>query len=165
MSISQALLGEFDHEMSTTHKVFEHFPEDKLTWKPHDTSMSLSQLAGHIAEIPGWMTVIMLQDGLDMDPSKYQPFLPKTRAEVLAKFADTVKNARAAILNAPDDTFMKPWTFSIMGKPNFTLPKIAALRGFVMNRLIHHRGQLTVYYRMNRVHVPSIYGPSGDEQG
>jgi uncharacterized damage-inducible protein DinB len=165
MSIAQALLGEFDHEMSTTKKMLERYPEDKGSWKPHETSMSMSRLAAHMAEIPGWTIVTMQQDGLDMDTSKYTPAEITTRAEALAKFDESVKAARAAIAAAKDETFMKTWAFSMDGKPLFTLPKIAALRGFIMNHMIHHRGQLSVYYRSVRVPVPSLYGPSADEQG
>ena len=164
MPIAQFLLGEFDHEMATTRKMLERFPEDKVEWRPHETSMTLGRLAGHVAELPGWTIPTVNQDKFEMDPNAYQPAVVTSKAEALKKFDETVKNARAAIAGASDETLMKPWTFVAGGHTVFTLPKVAVLRGFVMNHMIHHRGQLAAFYRIAGVKVPSIYGPSKDEQ-
>jgi uncharacterized damage-inducible protein DinB len=164
MPIAQALLPEFDHEMATTRKMLERFPEDKVEWRPHETCMTMGRLAGHVAELAGWTTVTIAQDKLEMDPNNYNPAIVKSRTEVLKQFDDTVKSARAAIAGASDETLMKPWTFIAAGKTVFTMPKIAVLRSFVMNHLIHHRGQLAAFYRIAGVKVPSLYGPSKDEQ-
>jgi|ERR1700690_842977 len=165
MSIAQSLLSEFDHEMATTRKMLERFPEDKVEWKPHETSMPMGRLAGHVAEMPEWTMPTLQQDKLEMDPTKYTPNVMKSRTEVLKKFDENVKAGHAAIAGASDETMMKPWTFIAGGKPVFTLPKIAVLRSFVMNHMIHHRGQLAAYYRIAGVPVPSIYGPSLDDKG
>jgi uncharacterized damage-inducible protein DinB len=165
MSIAQSLLSEYDHEMATTRKMLERFPEDKVEWRPHETSMPMGRLAGHVAEMPEWTMPTLHQDKLEMDPTKYTPNIVRSRNEVLKKFDENVKAGRAAIAGASDETMMKPWTFIAGGKPVFTMPKIAVLRSFVMNHMIHHRGQLAAYYRIAGVPVPSIYGPSLDDKG
>ena len=164
MSIAQSLLPEFDHEMATTRKMLERFPEDKVEWRPHETSMTLGRLAGHVSELAGWTVATMGQDKLEMDPNRYTPNVIKSRTEALKQFDEIVASARAAIASASDETMMKPWTFVAGGRTVFTMPKVAVLRTFVMNHLIHHRGQLSVFYRIAGVPVPSLYGPSKDEQ-
>ena len=164
MAISQGLLQEFDREMATTRKMLERFPEDKVEWRPHETCMTLGRLAGHVAELAGWTTVTMNQDKLEMDPSTYKPNIISSRAEALKQFDETVKAGRAALAGASDETYMKPWTFVARGQTVFTMPKIAVLRSFVLNHMIHHRGQLAAFYRIAGVPVPSLYGPSKDEQ-
>jgi uncharacterized damage-inducible protein DinB len=164
MAIAQALLSEFDHEMATTRKMLERFPEDKVEWRPHETCMTLGRLAGHVAELAAWTAVTINQDKLEMDPSNYKPNIVTSRATALKQFDETVSSARAAIAGASDETLMKPWTFIAAGKTVFTMPKIAVMRSFVMNHMIHHRGQLAAFYRIAGVPVPSLYGPSKDEQ-
>ncbi|HTZ31161.1 MAG TPA: DinB family protein [Methylomirabilota bacterium] len=164
MAIAQGLLSEFDHEMATTRKMLERFPEDKVEWRPHDTCMTLGRLAGHVAELPSWTVPTITQDKLEMDPNNYTPNIITSRAGALKRFDETVSAARAAIAGASDETFMKPWTFVAGGKTVFTLPKIAVMRSFVLNHMIHHRGQLAAFYRIAGVPVPSLYGPSKDEQ-
>jgi uncharacterized damage-inducible protein DinB len=163
MRIAETILPEFDREMATTRRMLERFPEDKVEWRPHDTCMTMGRLAGHVSELAGWVVPTMGQDKLEMDPSSYNPAVVKSRTETLKQFDDTVKTARAAIAGASDETFMKPWTFVAGGKTVFTMPKIAVYRSFVMNHLIHHRGQLAAFYRIAGVPVPSLYGPSKDE--
>ncbi len=168
MAISQALLPEFDREMANTRKTLERVPDDKLTWKPHPKSGTMLWLASHLANLPLWVVVTMAQDSFDMDPPGGSSFkLPamNSRAETLAVFDEHVKQARATIAAAADPEFMKPWSLLKGGQTIFTLPKIGVLRSFVMNHLIHHRGQLTVYFRLNDIPVPALYGPSGDEIG
>lgn len=163
MAIAQALLPEFDHEMTTTRRMLERFPEDKVEWRPHDTCMTLGRLAGHVAEIPRWIVPTIAQDELTLDPN-YAPYVVKSRAEALKRFDEDVKAARETIAGAKDEAFMKPWSLVVGGKPVFTLPKAAVVRTFVMSHMIHHRGQLAAFYRIAGVPVPSIYGPSKDEQ-
>ena len=163
MAIAQALLPEFEREMATTRKMLERFPEDKVEWRPHETCMTLGRLAGHVAELAGWVTVTINQDKLELDPNNYDPAIVKSRAAALKQFDDTVGAARAAIAGASDETLMKPWTFIARGQTVFTMPKVAVYRSFVMNHLIHHRGQLAAFYRIAGVPVPSLYGPSKDE--
>jgi uncharacterized damage-inducible protein DinB len=161
MSISAALVPEFDAEMATTRRTLERVPDDKLGWKPHEKSMSLGRLASHIAEMPSWGAVGLNMDVLDM--ANYKPWEGASRAEILAVFDKNVAEARAAMAAASDEKYMQNWSLSMGGKTLMTMPKIAVVRSFMLNHVIHHRGQFSVYLRMNDIAVPSIYGPSADE--
>jgi len=166
MGISESLLPEFDHEMANTRKTLERVPHDKPNWQPHPKSMALSVLAAHLGNIPTWVNYTIGQDSLDLAPGG-EPLpsaeLAKSQAELLATFDTNIAKARAAIAGASDAELFKPWTLVSNGNTILTMPKIAVLRSFVMNHLIHHRAQLGVYLRLNDIAVPSIYGPSADE--
>jgi uncharacterized damage-inducible protein DinB len=165
MSIAQALLAEFDQEMANTRTTLARMPEDKLEWKPDPKSMSMARLAAHVAEMPSWASLTLATDQLDFAAGGYTPAVAESQEHVLQILDGNVKAAREAIAAASDADFMKPWTLRSGDQVFFTLPKIAVIRGMVMNHTIHHRGQLTVYYRMNGVAVPALYGPSADEPG
>jgi uncharacterized damage-inducible protein DinB len=165
MSIAQALLAEFDQEMASTRTTLARLPEDKLEWKPDPRSMSMGRLAAHVAEMPSWAALTMSTDELDFAAGGYTPAVAQSREHVLQILEDSVKAARAAIAAGTDADYMKPWTLRSGDQIFLTLPKIAVIRGMVMNHTIHHRGQLTVYYRMNGVPVPALYGPSADDPG
>jgi uncharacterized damage-inducible protein DinB len=166
MAMNQAMLGEFDHEMANSRKALERVPDDKFDWKPHAKSFSMGALAGHIAFIPFWARDTIQKPDFDVNPvggQVTQPPTMKNRADVLAFFDRGVAEARAALAAASDQTLMAPWSLLSGGKAIFTMPRIAVLRSFIMNHMIHHRAQLTVYLRMNDVPVPALYGPSADE--
>jgi uncharacterized damage-inducible protein DinB len=162
MPLNQALLPEFDHEMATTRRLLERVPDDKLGWKPHDRSMTMGQLATHLATLPHWSESIMAEDSFDVATAPPTPKLA-SRQEILGAFDQSAAAARKAIAGASDESMMKPWSLVAGGKTVFSLPRVAVVRGFIMNHVIHHRGQLSVYLRLNDVPVPSIYGPSADE--
>lgn len=167
MAIRDAFLPEFDHEMATTRKTLERVPEASTDWKPHDKSMSMGRLAGHLAELPSLVPLALERDSMDFRPPgapPRQPNVMSTRAKLLEDFDKNVAAARGAIAKSSDDDLKKIFTLQAGGKTIFSLPRTAALRSFVMNHVIHHRGQLSVYLRLNNVPVPSIYGPSADEQ-
>jgi uncharacterized damage-inducible protein DinB len=162
MAMTDALLPEFDREMTTTRKLLERVPEDKWDWKPHPKSTALGALAQHVATIPMWGSVTMNQAGIDLGPNdRLEPIT--TRAALLAFFDKNVAETRAAVAGKADPEFMAPWTLKSGGQTIFTMPKAAVWRGFVMNHLIHHRAQLSVYLRMHDVPLPAMYGPSADE--
>jgi uncharacterized damage-inducible protein DinB len=166
MSISASLLPEFDHEMANTRKALERIPDDKFDWKPHEKSWAMGGLATHLANLPIWTVLTINRDSLDLAPpgsESYKVEEKRSRREILEDFDKNVAAARAAIAGASDEEMLKPWTLLKAGVTLMTLPKIAMLRSFVMNHIIHHRGQFTVYLRLNDVPVPSIYGPSADE--
>src|ERR1022692_239894 len=168
MQMNQALLPEFDMEMAKTRKTLERVPDDKLDFKPHEKSMTMGRLAGHVAELTGWLPSMIDEDFFDVAPAdgpRYQPLQAKSRQEALDAFDKNVARARAAIEGATNETLMKPWSLRKGGETMFTMPKVAVIRGFVMNHTIHHRAQLGVYLRLNDIAVPSIYGPSADELG
>jgi uncharacterized damage-inducible protein DinB len=162
MPLNQALLPEFDHEMATTRRLLERVPDDKLGWKPHDRSMTMGQLAIHLAMLPHWSESILSEDSFDVATSPPTPKLT-SRQEILGLFDQSAAVARKAIAAAGDETMMKTWSLVAGGKTIFAQPRIGVLRGFIMSHSIHHRGQLSVYLRLNDVPVPSIYGPSADE--
>jgi uncharacterized damage-inducible protein DinB len=166
MALRDALLPEFDHEMATTRKTLERVPEDKANWKPHDTSMTMGRLAGHIAEMAGFVGQTFQGDSFDFAPpgsTPMQPTVMTSRKQLLDLFDKNVASARAALAKASDDDLYKTWTLLNGGKTFFAMPRIQVVRSMILNHVIHHRGQLSVYLRMNQVPVPSIYGPSGDE--
>jgi uncharacterized damage-inducible protein DinB len=166
-NISQSLLPEFDHEMANTRKTLERVPEGKDDFVPHQKSMSLARLAGHVAEMPGWALLTLTQDELDFGGStgpRYEAYRFATRAAALAKFDAEMKAAREALAAASDEQMMRIWTLKNGGHQIFAMPKVVVFRSFVMNHMIHHRAQLGVYLRLNDVPVPGIYGPSADEQ-
>jgi uncharacterized damage-inducible protein DinB len=164
MAIRDALLPEFDHEMGTTRKLLERVPDDTLTWKPHARSMTLGRLATHLAELPGWAQTVIRDGVFDIKPGEYTPRALGTRAEILALFDEKVAAARALIASMGDGEMMATWTLKSDGHDVFTLPKAAVLRSFLMNHVIHHRGQLSVFLRLRDVPIPPIYGPSADEE-
>ena len=162
MPLVDALLPEFDHEMTVTRKLLERVPEDKLAWKPHPKSMALGQLAQHVATIPMWGAMTLNRTELDLGGS--QQLAPITsRAGLLSFFDQNVANARAALTGKGDGEMMAAWALKRDGQTIFSMPKAGVWRGFVLSHLIHHRGQLSVYLRINDVLIPSMYGPSADE--
>lgn len=167
MSIAQSLLPEFDNEMATTRKMLDRLPDGKFDYKPHEKSMSLGQLANHIAHMATWGAITLEQPSFDVAPVDGPPVVtPKnaTRAEILEHFDAGVERFRAALAGTSDAAFQGSWSLLMAGNPVMTMPRIAVLRGMVMNHIIHHRAQLTVYYRLNDIPVPGIYGPSADEK-
>lgn len=164
MNIIDAIAGEYQHETSMTHKALERVPDGKLSWKPHETSMTMGGLASHIAETQGWTRSIIEDDEFNITPT-YKGFSGTTTAEIVKQFDKNVADSLAAMKKGvSNEALMKPWALKQNGQVMFTMPKIAVLRAFVLSHQIHHRGQLTVYLRMNGAKVPSIYGPSGDER-
>jgi uncharacterized damage-inducible protein DinB len=165
MTISEALLPEFDQEMANTRKTLERVPDEKLGWKPHEKSFAMGALAQHVATMVGWTVDAIKKDSFDIAPGgePYRPPELKSRQEILAAFDSGVAGARAAIAGASDEHLLKPWSLLNNGTPVMTMPRLAVIRSFVMNHTIHHRAQLGVYLRLNDVAVPSIYGPSADE--
>jgi uncharacterized damage-inducible protein DinB len=162
MPIAQMLLPEFDREMANTRKMLERVPNDKLDFKPHEKSMGLAQLAGHLTQMVGFANMIILKDGMDFT-GDHKPFIPESQTNLLEVFDKSVADARPLIAGATDEDLGKMWTLKVNGKELFTMPRIAMLRSMVMNHIIHHRAQLGVYLRENDIPVPGMYGPSADE--
>jgi uncharacterized damage-inducible protein DinB len=165
MSIADSFLPEFDHEMGVTRQLLERVPEAKASWKPHQKSFSLGDLSAHLSSIPSWAGLTLKQTEFDTNPPGGQSFTPPTfssTAETLKVFDENVKTAREAIAATSDGEMMVAWTLKNGGKDVFSMPRVGVLRSFVMNHLIHHRGQLSVYLRLQDVPLPSIYGPSAD---
>jgi uncharacterized damage-inducible protein DinB len=166
MKISDALLPEFDQEAATTRKVLARVSDDKLGFKPHEKSWDMASLASHVANLQSWAVETLTKDSLDYAPpggEQYKSPKASSQKELLEMFDKNSAAARQAIAATSDEDFMKPWTLLGGGKPVFTMPRIAVLRGMVMNHSVHHRGQLSVYLRLTNIPVPAMYGPSADE--
>ncbi len=162
MPIADMLISELEREAKTTRRVLERVPDDKLTWKPHVKSMTLGRLAQHVATIPGNMSGMARLDSFDVEKFSEPPALESTAA-ILAAFDASVAQAKADLAATGDAAMMKDWSFNMGGHPIMTVPRIGVYRSILLNHLYHHRGQLTVYLRLLNVPVPSIYGPSADE--
>ncbi|HEX4600671.1 MAG TPA: DinB family protein [Gemmatimonadales bacterium] len=168
MTLAQLLLPEFDEEMAATRRVLERVPNGKASWAPHPKSMTLGRLATLLAELPNWAVNAVTKDELDIAPPGSPPFRPQTlepTARVLALFDQNARAARDAVARTSDAEFGKPWAFRVGGRVVWTQTKLAVYRRTVLNHLVHHRGQLTVYLRLTGVAVPAIYGPTADEPG
>ena len=166
MSLSSSLLPEFDQEMANTRRALERVPREEFDWTPHEKSYSFMELANHLARLPGWGAATVRTDSLDLDPAmgEFVPPAPREDPEgVLAVFDESVADFRAALEAASDESLLEPWTLFRSGIALLTMPKLAVVRGLVLNHIIHHRGQLTVYLRLNDIPVPALYGPSADE--
>jgi uncharacterized damage-inducible protein DinB len=161
--LATAFLNELENEAKVTRTVLERVPADKFDWKPHEKSMTFGRLASHVAEMFGWTASTLTSDVLDFATMEYTPFEPKSTEQLLAFFDDHIAKAKAALAETSDEKFLTNWTMRNGETEYFTMPKVAVQRSFVMNHIIHHRGQLSVYLRLNDIPVPSIYGPSADE--
>jgi uncharacterized damage-inducible protein DinB len=167
MTRTEALLVEFDNETRNTRKALERIPDDKLDYKPHPKSGSMGWLVTHLANIPVWMVRALQQDSFDFSPAGAPPqrTVPlNSIAEALSRFDNNVSAGRAALARATDETLLQRWTLLSNGHEVFSMPRGGVIRNMVMNHSIHHRGQLTMYMRLNDIPVPGLYGPSADEK-
>jgi uncharacterized damage-inducible protein DinB len=164
MALVDSLLPEFDREMGITRRMLAVVPFAKGDWKPHAKSKSMRELASHLAGVVRLGSFVLTQPDLESGAT-YQR-LPDctTSEELLTRFDELVTNVRSALVSKADAEWPLPWTMRRDGKEMFTLPRAAAWRNFVISHLIHHRGQLTVYLRLNDVPVPPAYGPTADER-
>jgi uncharacterized damage-inducible protein DinB len=165
MPIAQTLLPEFDQEMAVTRNLLAAVPEAHADWRPHPRSTALGDLAAHIATLAGFGVPTASQTELDMNPPGGPGFVPPkftTTEALLATFDANAAATRAAIAGMSDEEMMVPWALKAAGHTIFSMPRAGVLRGMLMNHIIHHRGQLSVYLRLNDVPLPSIYGPTAD---
>jgi len=160
MSIAENLLPEFDEEMATTRRLLERVPSDKGTWKPHPKSFSLGHLTQLVATMPGWITRTVKEPVIDLATGKGYSY--ETTETLLGQFDQHVKEAREALVQAKDSDFALPWSLKMGEKVLFTSTRGTVVRQNI-NHLVHHRGQLSVYLRLNDIPLPSIYGPTADE--
>lgn len=163
--IVQSLLGEFLHEAENTRKLLNAIPDSALDWKPSETSWTTGQLASHIAEIYNWYDVTLHQDVFDMATYKYDKGDISKASNIVAKFEENVKRAQASLESAKDENMMKDWKMTMgSDEPVFpVMPRAVVARGFLMNHLYHHRGEMIVYLRSTGNKVPGLYGPVYEE--
>ncbi len=163
MSYAEMILPEFDHEMANTRKVLECVPDDKLNWQARPDMNTIGWNANHLVEIPGWVEGTLTHSSWDVAPEDGEPYQTPTLSnieELLGLFDQNVSTARRAIENVKAEDLGVMWSLLEAGKPIFTMPRVAIIRSFILNHLIHHRAHLCVYLRLNDVTVPEMYGPS-----
>ena len=162
-TIGKLYLKELESEAPATKACLERVPLEKLyDWKPHEKSMKMGDLAVMIAEIPRWITT-MIEKG-DIDFGTFSHNKVRTKAELVSTFEKNMADAKKALSKVSDEELEKPFSLKNKGVVLFTSPKDGNISGSI-NHLVHHRGQLTVYMRLNNIPVPKIYGPSADEKG
>ncbi len=167
MSMAQTMLEQFKQEAAGTRKALERVPFEKAEWAPHEKSMTLGRLAGHIAEMPAWGVSILTTDEFDMAPPDGEPYKPPVHEsidDVLATFDQGVSAVEAALPGVTDEAWADHWSLKSGGEEVMGGPRGELFRNMVTNHIIHHRGQLTVYLRLCDVPVPGMYGPSADEK-
>ena len=163
MKVADALLLDFDEEISHTRRILERVPEDKPQWKPHEKSMPLGQLAMHVAQLPQFAALMLTGDEFDMATQKFPDHTFASTANLLATLEDTSRETRSLLEAADDQFLLNRWKLRFGDKTLFDAPRAVLIRTMFLNHLVHHRGQLSVYLRLNDVPVPGIYGPSADE--
>ncbi len=160
-SIAESLLAEFEQEVVATRKFLEQIPADKLTWKPHEKSKTVGDLALHIAQIPGLFAAAALVD--EWSPPAGGHSQPANKQEILDALDKSIETVRQSLPKVEDARMPGNWQFMMNGQEIVAMPRIAMLRTIMLNHWYHHRGQLGVYLRLMGCKVPSSYGPSGDE--
>ena len=159
-SYAEAFLKELNAEIPATRKCLERIPENLFTWKPHERSMTLGYLSLLVAEIPKWISVSIEQNEIDFATFKH--FQPATAKELVNHFDENIQGAKKALQNATEEILSKDFVLKAQGKILFSQPLIESIPS-TLNHWVHHRGQLTVFMRLNNIPVPSIYGPSADD--
>jgi uncharacterized damage-inducible protein DinB len=167
MKLTELFLSQLQSEEGSTRKVLQRVPEGRNDWKPHEKSMPLGYLSALVAGMPGWIEFMVNRDELDIQSpggAQFKPQVPDTNRELLAAFEQNLSKARAALQATSDEHLHKPWKFIVAGHVADERPRVMMIRDAVFSHMAHHRGQLTVYLRLNEAKVPSIYGPSADER-
>jgi uncharacterized damage-inducible protein DinB len=167
MELTELFLSQLQSEEGSTRKVLQRVPEGRNDWKPHEKSMPLGYLSALVAGMPAWIDFMVNRDELDIaspGSAQFKPQVPDTNRELLAAFEQNLSKARAALQVTSDDHLLKPWKFIVAGHVADDRPRYMMIRDAVFSHMAHHRGQLTVYLRLNNAMVPSVYGPSADER-
>jgi uncharacterized damage-inducible protein DinB len=164
MEIQEAFIAELKHECALTRKMLERVPMDKKDWKPHEKSMSLGRVATHLSDTIKWASVISNSEVFDFATVKSFGFVAASYSDLMQLFDTALVNAIADLSKMTDDDFEKVWEVRRGEQVMFSTHKKAAIRGWVISHMIHHRGQLSVYLRLLDVPVPGMYGPSADER-
>ena len=160
--MTQMLLSEMERESVATRKMLERVPGDKFDWKPHPRSMSLRQLATHIAELPTWVKVTLTTNELDFAAAPYQPASINNSAELLSYFEKSLAEGKEQLSNATDEDLLPDWTLR-NGDQVYSVEKKGDVIRMSFCQIVHHRAQLGVYLRLLNIPIPGTYGPSADE--
>ena len=164
MTVIELFSKELEQEAQTTRKMLERVPADKYDWKPHPKSMSMIQLATHVAELPAWIKMVLTTDELDFAQNPYHPKKIASTKELVAYFEESLAEGKAALAEAQDEQLDQPWTLREGDQIYMTSTKADVIR-MSISQIIHHRAQLGVYLRLLDIPIPGSYGPSADEMG
>jgi uncharacterized damage-inducible protein DinB len=159
----EPMLAEFSEEVAVTKRILDRVPADKLTWRPHPKSMTLGQLAIHIATVPGALANLVQAEGFDVSEAKFEPPQPKDLCEIQTALETSASQVESRLRPMTDDAANANFTFRRHEKELFAKPRRAVMRSIMLNHWYHHRGQLSVYLRLLEIPVPSVYGPTRDE--
>lgn len=163
--LRQAILGELQFEAQNTKKLFNAIPDEVLKYKPNDFNWDLGQLVSHIAQIYNWWELTLQHNELDISNYSYDPGDLYSMDFNRKKLDDNIAKAIKSLEKYPEERLMENWSMVAQGKVVIPpMPRIQAIRGFLMNHLYHHRGELIAYLRVNHKPVPGLYGPSYEEQ-
>jgi len=163
MKLADIYIGQLKSVVDANRRIIDRIPEDKLTWKPHEKSMTLGRLAMHVAELPHWVTRCLSTDFYDFAAQQYVPNIPETKQDILDKLEATLQGAITSLNNATDEDLAKNWSLRRGDITIYDLPRTVILHR-EQQHMVHHRGQLSVYLRLLDVPVPGIFGPSADER-
>ena len=161
--MTEAMSNELRQEADTTRRLLDRVPGDKLAWRPHPKSMSLGQLALHVASIPGDLSRLAQLDQFDAANANFEPAMPESKEAVVNAFRKSLSDASEYLAALSPDAARAPWRLTNHGAEVFSMPRAVMLRSLLLNHWYHHRGQLSVYLRLLDVPVPVIYGRSADE--
>ena len=161
MALVDGMLQELEMEAQTTRRVLERVPDGKLTWRPHAKARTLGELALHIAQVPGNVAQIAVQS--EIQPPKFSDSSPRSASELVPMLDQSIAKAKSLLGGMDDATMMSTWRLMNGDRELLALPRVAFLRSIMLNHWYHHRGQLTVYLKELDVPIPSVYGPSADE--
>ena len=164
MSIHTALIGELKYEASNTRKILAGIPEEQFNWKPHEKSMSLARLACHITELPQWIAHITTGTAFNFATDSFNRINVSSKKDLMEIFDITIQRSVEFLEKATDEELNMPWTLRRAEVMRFELPRKVAIRQLVLNHIVHHRGQLSLYLRLLNRPVPGMYGPSADEK-
>ncbi len=162
MAIIDGMLQELEQEAHTTRRVLERVPDDQLAWRPHEKARTLGELALHVAMVPGGVAELIASPSPAQAPQFIDPS-PKSASELIPALDQSIAKAKKALDGMNDATLMGTWRMMRGDRELFAVPRLALLRSIMLNHWYHHRGQLTTYLRQLGVRIPSIYGPSADE--
>lgn len=162
MNLIEAMIAELQQEAKTTRRMLERVPEDSLAWQPHEKSMTLGRLAAHIAALPGWFIAKLDQD--EVDRNNLTPPAADSAAQIVETFDQNISDSVELLKKQSIEQLLAPWRYRNGEQVVFEMPRLAVIRFVCLNHLIHHRGQLSVYLRLLNVPLPSVYGPTADEQ-
>jgi len=162
MALIDGMLQEFEQETQTTRRVLERVPDNQLAWRPHEKARTLGELALHVAMVPGGVAELVASPSPAQAPQFIDPS-PKSTAELIPALDQSIAKVKKVLGGMDDAALMATWRLMKGDRELLAVPRVAMLRSVMLNHWYHHRGQLTVYLRALGVPIPSIYGPSADE--